>query len=534
MKKQIKFSSLQRFDLNDANDLQGLVDQQLKLENYGFKGGLQTTAQTGGMILSPFSCTAVGVANGGLNDANAYITLAQFSFMLPNGEVVEHTDAAETISYVSLKNAAITANAARTGYLWGNYNLVNIAEESRKFYSSLDEAEYNQNTFTRTEKQATFVITTTSGQPAAISGRLWIRLATVSVTSSGGVFKVVNTGAVKQYNELPGMLNYKPLEISLNTSSTRFGLGAYWDNIEEMFSKIISNGSADDANKTAIPKGGFPIYSLQGLKREIDKKSNIDVVASAKLTFQAVSDNWSAFGTWVGAHTDALDPADEDNILLNKARRDEGYQHFFDPGANDEDKPGINLSFYKFNHVLVSDNNCNFIDADGNTVVLVTDLPIYKSQLVGGVNVKGTQSLIRLGISSAINGASANLINSIYETNQIRITVTPSWRKISPYDVDAPNYSVNGCNSLVQVVKETDFTLASDSVEKAYYEKIYQRPTASSIFVDLNCLMCSPWMFQYLNEVLWRNMKDPNPFTINPPDFITVHIDIMGDKQYII
>jgi len=534
MKKQIKFSSLQRFDLNDANDLQGLVDQQLKLENYGFKGGLQTTAQTGGMILSPFSCTSVGVANGGLNDANAYITLAQFSFMLPNGEVVEHTDAAETISYVSLKNAAITANAARTGYLWGNYNLVNIAEESRKFYSSLDEAEYNQNTFTRTEKQATFVITTTSGQPAAISGRLWIRLATVSVTSSGGVFKVVNTSAVKQSNEMPGMQYYKPLEVSSSTSSTRFGLGTYWDNIEEMFFKIITNGSADDDDTTQLAKGANPQYSLQGLKAEIDKKSNIDVVASAKLTFQAVSSNWSSFNSqYVAIHGEGTPVST--NILTEKGRRDAVYQYFFNPGLEDDAKPGRLLSFYKFNHVLVTTNRCNFIDVDGNPVVLVTDLPIYPDVIIDPENrALGSKSLIRLGISSAVNGVSTNLINSIVATNQIRITVTPTWRKSGVYEIDLPEYSVNGCDGLVQVVKETDLTLATDSEERVFYAKIYQQPTASSIFVDLQCLMCSPWMFQYLNEVLWRNGSDMNAVTINPPDFITVHIDIMGDKQYII
>ena len=163
----------------------------------------------------------------------------------------------------------------------------------------------------------------------------------------------------------------------------------------------------------------------------------------------------------------------------------------------------------------------------------MSDLPIYKTQLAGGINQKGSQSLIRLGISSAINGVSTNLINSIVETNQIRITVTPSWRKSNVYEIDLPSYSVNGCNSLVQVVKETDFSLANDTEEKTYYEKIYQQPTASSIFVDLNCLMCSPWMFQYLNEVLWRNMSDPNTISINPPDFLTVHIDILGDKQYL-
>ena len=530
MKKQIKFSNLERFNLEDATDLQGLVDDHLTIQNYGLKGGTKTSTLTGGMILSPFSCASVGA---GTSSPTAWITLNPFSFMLPNGEVVEHTNSALQISYSTLRSDAISANAARTGYLWGNYNDVDTENEAREFWSPLDQAEIIQNVNTRTVKTPTFVITTTSGQPAAISGRLWTRLATVSVTSSGGTFKVVNTSAINQSNEMPGMQYYKPLEVSSTTSSTRFGLGTYWNNIEEMFYKIITNGSADDANKTSLGYGAFPQYSLQGLKAEVDKKTGIDVVASAKLTFQAVSSNWSAFSTWIAANVPPLALADVDDILLNKGRRDEGYQHFFDPGANDEDKPGINLSFYKFNDVLVSTNNCNFIDENGATIAVVSDLPIYTTQLVGGINQKGSQSLIRLGISSAINAVSADLINSIYNTNQIKITVTPSWRKSNVYEIDLPSYSVNGCNSLVQVVKQVDTTLTTDSQEKDYYEKIYQKPTTTSLYVDLNCLMCSPWMFQYLNEILWRNMSDPNTVAINPPDFITVHIDIMGDKRYL-
>jgi hypothetical protein len=282
MKKQIKFSSLQRFNLEDAQDLQGLVDEQLTLENYGLKGGTKTLTLTGGMILSPFSVNSVGA---GTSSPTAWIALNPFNFMLPNGEVVEHTNTALQISYSTLRSDAISANAARTGYLWGNYNDVDTENEAREFWDALSEAEVVQNVNTRTVKTPTFVITTTSGQPAAIGGRLWTRLATVSVTSSGGTFKVVNTSAVKQFNEMPGMQYYKPLEVSSTTSSTRFGLGPYWNNIEEMFYKIITNGSADDANKTALGYGANPQYSLQGLKREIDKKENIGVIASCLLRF---------------------------------------------------------------------------------------------------------------------------------------------------------------------------------------------------------------------------------------------------------
>ena len=148
--------------------------------------------------------------------------------MLPNGEVVEHTNSALQISYSTLRSDAISSNAARTGYLWGNYNDVDTENEAREFWSPLDQAEIIQNVNTRTVKTPTFVITTTSGQPAAISGRLWTRLATVSVTSSGGTFKVVNTSAINQSNEMPGMQYYKPLEVTSTTSSTRFGLGTYW------------------------------------------------------------------------------------------------------------------------------------------------------------------------------------------------------------------------------------------------------------------------------------------------------------------
>ena len=164
---------------------------------------------------------------------------------------------------------------------------------------------------------------------------------------------------------------------------------------------------------------------------------------------------------------------------------------------------------------------------------LKPNFDILTSYLSGGVNQKGSQSLIRLGISNAIDGASPSLIDSVYNTNQIRITVTPSWRKSNIYEIDLPGYSVNGCNSLVQIVKQLDTTLTTDLQEQSYYQQIYKKPTTTSLYVDLQCLMCSPWMFQYLNEILWRNMSDPNTISINPPDFITVHIDIIGDQQYV-
>ena len=530
MKKQIKFSNLERFNLEDATDLQGLVDDQLTLQNYGLKGGANNLTLTGGMIISPFSCSSVGT---GTSTATAWITLNPFSFMLPNGEVVEHTNSALQISYSTLRSDAISANAARTGYLWGNYNDVETENEAREFWSPLDQAEIIQNVNTRIVKTPTFAITITSGQPAAIGGRLWTRLATVSVTSSGGTFKVVNIAAIKQYNEMAGMQYYKPLEVTSSTSSTRFGLGTYWNNIEEMFYKIITNGNADSVNKTSLGYGANPQYSLQGLKAEIDKKSGFGVVAYAKLTFQAISSNWSDFSTWIAANVAPLALEDTDNILLNKGRRDEGYQHFFDPGVNDEDKPGIDLSFYKFNDTLIETFGCHFEDEAGSSVSTGADLPILTSYLSGGVNQKGSQSLIRLGISNAIDGASPSLIDSVYNTNQIRITVTPSWRKSNIYEIDLPGYSVNGCNSLVQIVKQLDTTLTTDLQEQSYYQQIYKKPTTTSLYVDLQCLMCSPWMFQYLNEILWRNMSDPNTISINPPDFITVHIDIIGDQQYV-
>jgi len=530
MKKQIKFSSLQRFNLEDASDLQGLVDDHLIVQNFGLKGGTSTSALTGGMILSPFSVNSVGA---GVSSATANIALNPFSFMLPNGEVVEHTNAALQISYSTLRSAAISASAARTGYLFGNYNDVDTENEPREFWDALSEAEVITNVNTRTVKTPTFVITTTSGQPAAIGGRLWTRLATVSVTSSGGTFKVVNTSAVKQSNEMPGMQYYKPLEVSSSTSSTRFGLGTYWNNIEEMFYKIITNGNSDTSSKTALAYGANPQYSLQGLKAEIDKKTGIGVVAYAKLTFQAVIENYEAFATYVGAETgEPLSAANIHNILLNKAKRDLAYQHFFDPSVEDEDKPGINLSFYKFDDVLTETVGCHFEDDEGELVEAGANLPIYTTQLVGGINHKGSQSLIRLGVSNALDAASPSLINSIFNTNQIRVTVTPSWRQSNTYEIDEPGYAVNGCNSLVQVVKQLDTTLSTDLQKQAYYQQIYKKPSSTHLYVDINCLLASPWMFQYLNETLWRNGSDPNAVTIFPPDFITVHIDILGDLQY--
>jgi hypothetical protein len=430
MKKQIKFSSLQRFNLEDAQDLQGLVDEQLTLENYGLKGGSRTSTLTGGMILSPFSVNSVGAGN---SSPTAWIVLNPFNFMLPNGEVVEHTNAALQISYSTLRSDAISANAARTGYLWGNYNDVDAENEAREFWDTLSETEVVQNVNTRTIKTPTFVITTTSGQPAAISGRLWTRLATVSVTSSGGTFKVVNTSAIKQFNEMPGMQYYKPLEVTSSTSSTRFGLGTYWNNIEEMFYKIITNGNSDDSTKTSLGYGANPQYSLQGLKREIEKKDSIGVVASCLLKFNPnPSLDTSAISTW---EDDEFWPylRSDVEVLQASGCNCDATQFRFD-GRQSVD-PAITTAYSVYKNgvfqVIVTSNQTdanNF--GQGRVLSDAAALSIYNTNRVVLTAYAKHDTLPGVDVDSGIDGTSVDNIfitNEPVHAQQLFSIVTAPW-----------------------------------------------------------------------------------------------------------
>lgn len=516
MKKQIKFSSLQRFDLNDANDLQGLVDDQLTLQNYGLKGGNTESTLNGGMILSPFACTSVGA---GSSSGTAFFTLQQFTFMLPNGEVVEHNEPATTISYSTLRSAAISAGAAKIGYLWGNYNLENIEQENREFWSSIDEATYNQNVYTRTQKSPTFIVTTTSGQPAAIEGRLWTRLAYV-ITNSSGV--VVATSSVTQYNEMAGMQYYKPLEVTSSTTSRRFGLGTYWNNIEEMFYKIITSGSADDSGKTTLARGANPQYSLQGLKREIDKKATIGVIATAKIILQ-VSDggSYTAFSNYYADQGFGV----SNNIVTNKGYRDQCYQHFFDPTESDADKLGKDLFFYEWDNVLWETVRCNFGSATtGADLPILWEDPDFPTQT-------GSKSLCRLEIQTGgANPVSSDVLTSIYNTNKVDITVSPTYRVNSVAgDLDISR-GPNGLAGMVYPVKRMSTSTTTDALKKDFYPKLFTVPQAGVLYLDLNIGLLSPWLFPYMNEVLFRDYSDANAVVSSSlPDYITIHVDIYGD-----
>jgi len=538
MKKQVKFSSLQRLDLNDASALQGLVNEQLSLENYGLKGGTKAFSNVGGLFMTSLNCIAVGSGNGGLNDTNAYINLGVFSFMLPNGEVVQHTETSTNISYASLKNLAIGANATRIGYIWGNYNSVDTNEESREFWSAIDEAPFYQNVMTRTQKIPTFIIDT--GRPANLNGRAWAQLGYVTVTNVGGVFKVANTAAVKQYNEMPGMLFYKPLEVTSSTSSTRFGLGPYWENIEEMFYKIITNGSADASDKTALNRGANPQYSLQGLKREIDKKSEIGVVASATLVFEKDRDTTQA--QWRNDMNNYVSTGvgGSKNPETNRQKRYEYYNIAFNTNRNNEKETFIRS--YSFGDIVEKQLlGCHFEDAAGNVITDINDIGIFLEDIASGSGLRrlGSQGLTRLVVNNAIDGASADLVDSIYGTNKIEIEVTPIWHTNSTLglNADSAEYGYNDLSGLVVPVRQFDATAGLTDLQKfVRYDKLFIRPTDQGIktYVDIDFKMCSPWAFPFQNEWLFRTSYDSHETPVAPsPLYLRVQINIYGNLSYI-
>jgi len=428
MKKKIKFNELQRFDLVDASALQSLVDDQLTLENYGLKGGTSTNTLAGGLILSPFSCASVGT---GVSTGTAWITVNAFSFMLPNGEVVQWTNNANQVSYSAVRNAAIGALAPRTGYLWGNYNLTETTTENRTFFDPLSETETLQSVTTRLEKTASLTIDV--GEPSPISGRKWAKIATVPVTFNNGQWRVQAASVVKQYNEMPGMQYYKPLEITSSTSSTRFGLGTYWNNIEEMFYKIITDGSADATDKTALNRGAFPQYSLQGLKREIEKKDSIGVVASCLLKFNPnPSLDLSAASTW---EDDEFYPYLRSDVEIVQASgcNCDATQFRFD-GRQSVD-PAITTAYSVYKNgvfqVIVTSNQTdanNF--GQGRVLSDAAALSIYNTNRVVLTAYAKHDTLPGVDVDSGIEGTSADKIfvtNEPVHAQQLFSIVTAPW-----------------------------------------------------------------------------------------------------------
>ena len=436
MKKQIKFSSLQRFNLEDASDLQGLVDQQLKLENFGLKGGGQTGAIAGGMILSPFVPASVGA---GTNSGTAFFTLNAFTFMLPIGDVIQHTNSALQISYSTLRNEAIAANAAKTGYLWGNYNNVETENEPREFWDTLSETEIVQNVNTRIVKTPTFVVTTTTGQPAAIDGRKWTRLATITCAASGGTFKVVNVDAIRQYNEMPGYNYYKALDSSSSTASKRYGFGPYWENIEEMFFRLITNGSSDPSGKVSLARGSLPQYSLQGLKREIDKKENIGVVASCLLRFapnpdfdtnQSSSSN-TDFYPYLRSDVEVLS-ASNCNVDPTQTRFDGQQSTATDPALWEKFRNGV------FQVIVTSDAGDAADFGQGRVVSDATALSIYNTnKVVLTAYAKHDTTTTALSLDAGLDGEAVDILYPTSEpvnAKELFSIVVAPWYPDEGYD----------------------------------------------------------------------------------------------------
>jgi hypothetical protein len=531
MKKQIKFQTLQRFDLGDANDLQGLVDEQLTLQNYGLKGGDLAETAVGGMILSPFSCASVGAGN---SSATAWITLNPFKFMLPNGEVIEHTNSALQISYSTLRSAAISANAARTGVLWGNYNDVDTDNESRNFWDPLSEAEIAQNIDTRTVKTPTFVITTTSGQPAAIGGRKWINLATVSCTSSGGTFKVVNIDAVRQYNEMAGMLYYKPLEVTSSTRSQRFGLGTYWNNIEEMFYKIITSGSADDSAKTALNRGANPQYSLQGLKREIDKTENIGVVAS--ILFRIVANpDFTTVGSPTPADPEFYAYKREDVEIVAQTRCNSiPTRTRFD--GSESGNPTVVTAFSKFRNgvfevVLASDATDATTFGQGQTISTAANDSAYNTQKVQ-LKAWIAPSWITGTDATVDAGPDANEVDLVYNT-QFHFDPNAMFRIVGPvWEIDDIGTDKNQIGGLYTTSNNIDSRTRAVFINFDGWN--YFNNTARINVLNRYWNNVSSTLGQGLENTLDTSidLAGAGALKVTPPD-IFLQVDIYGDLRLV-
>lgn len=299
MIKKILFSSLQRFDLKDANELQqGVLD---KLE-YAIKMGSPITTEASTAQTFPItSVSFTGNSNGEL------IPSGPFAVITNTDDIIVITQADIDAGLCTWDYTAVYAayqDGVRTGsnptglYFYAYPVYENTDVESREFYSLIDGAPYTQNVSTRQRARLeTFVSLSSVYNIPNEAGYYPVQVAyvlaaniTATVNVPASPWLVTNIKGKSQWDQvvLPNSVfttdsahpNYGSTDATtqgvlspdLDTHASTRDKNLYqaFERIERELLRIKSYGSSDPTNTAIQVVGQKNLYSLQGLKSLID------------------------------------------------------------------------------------------------------------------------------------------------------------------------------------------------------------------------------------------------------------------------
>ena len=285
MIKKILFETLQRFDLKDANELQQGVLSKLEGLANGLNWQLSQALPKGGP-LSVIRC--VGVSNGIARFSPMVLLTAEHDVL-----VFDSTDQDDARLQVDMSATyADWQSTDQTGniYFYAYPQYEEGDTENREFFSLVDNAPTSRVMNTRRLSNITFVANLDSAfniqndegyYPISIGYVEATHILANNATSpfiptnfkSKGYFD--STINILDYDDsdLPNIANSRDDLVGGFPTSRTEGLGLYtpFKKIEKQLQRIISYGTADDAETVLITNNSRPLYSLQGLSKRIDQ-----------------------------------------------------------------------------------------------------------------------------------------------------------------------------------------------------------------------------------------------------------------------
>lgn len=304
MHKKIKFDTLQRFDLKDANELQeGVLNKQSTLTKGFDPHTALDTLKWGGPLSK---VTVQGVSNGIVTFGPLKVVTAAADSVIG----LTQTDVDEGFTQVDISavyNSFIDQNnngAGLTGIYFYAYPLIEDSDvESRQFYNIIEAQAEGRNVATRERTRLTFFASIDPSYFVAdANGNLPIYLghvktADILTNNSSSPFIPTNFKSYNYFGPLygegfswddTGLPNAGDDDFSgtdnLSDGNTYSGLRLAFERLRRQLNRIVSYGTNDRADAEVLATDTAPRYSLQGLYREMLFFDNIQNTTLDTLT----------------------------------------------------------------------------------------------------------------------------------------------------------------------------------------------------------------------------------------------------------
>lgn len=289
MHKKVKFSTLQRFDLKDANELQQGIDGKVSTLSSALSPWGLSSLRRGG----PLDKVSVqGVSNG-------IVTFGPMKLVTSEtDDVIEMTqddvdNGLTQIDISAIYNSYVTQvnqGIGLTGIYFYAYPVTEDTDvEVRNFYNVIDDAVESRSVATRSQTKASitanlassFFLPDVSGNRPIYLGH--VDADDISLTNSNSPFNPTNFKSYNHFSPLYGddsdwddtalpnageRVDF-PGTDNLTDGNSFSALSLVFKRLERQLNRIVSYGSADPSGTLVLPLNLKPQFSLQGLNQKL-------------------------------------------------------------------------------------------------------------------------------------------------------------------------------------------------------------------------------------------------------------------------